>query len=600
MPSVSNSYTLTDSRITGVELAQEVKRILQDNRELMFLTKLASRLNIQVQLRELTASDLTFYAQQNILRKKGSNTFTQNRFDDHFVNIFPFMAAEDSFEMNVQGDEQMIRQFKFEIKKRFEIGNLKINYVNQSPDTSRSNSSIDLISKKISSPLIESAENNLIYLTTSDHSISDAIHLIAMASRYGYSFSEPAFDFIKTTIASLPLMTALEAKSIYNANVLAKMEQEALEIFTRARSLESTYRQLKELDPENRLRFVGATYSIFSGKQPLESKPIGTGTGKTAAEHKLTEVTHQTFLPAYTTMTSTREGTINAYISRQKNVNNSNGDFPGELARRGNGFYTMWGADNQFDNEHGQYKINYNVNPNAREGTDFFLFNSEVIFLNAAALEISPSMYSEKLDPISYFQLFTSNTPNRLEKSLQYRAKWRSMMELAANPMARPSIDAMALKYILKEDFKYISDEFLIEYLNLPVVSDESKKVVDTMAAYMHKAFKSRGGGNFSNIVRVWSNTNAAERYPELIKEYLDHPVFNNEIYLSDNFSPLIGTKVIKQTWLLDYIINSKYFSKMETMIHGNLIGRELRKDLNERLNSIQQSKLSCHSIFNN
>src|SRR5690606_19349757 len=111
-------------------------------------------------------------------------------------------------------------------------------------------------------------------------------------------------------------------------------------------------------------------------------------------------VTHQTkFLP-YLSMTSSRLGKPNAYISREKNPNNTDN---GELARRGSGFYTMAGIDREWHPDYGEYKINYRLNPHARVGTDFFLYNNEVILLNAAALEIASEIEAQKISPREYF-----------------------------------------------------------------------------------------------------------------------------------------------------------------------------------------------------
>jgi hypothetical protein len=133
-------------------------------------------------------------------------------------------------------------------------------------------------------------------------------------------------------------------------------------------------------------------------KEPLRTKVIGQGNGKTARELGLDIVAHETnnFL-AYESITRAHTGDPNVLISRN--------DASGEAAINGDGFYTRTGREGARGTG---LTIRFHVDPNAREGTDFIRVSGldHVIFRNKAALKVIPE--SLDIGPVEYFRMLAS------------------------------------------------------------------------------------------------------------------------------------------------------------------------------------------------
>ena len=132
----------------------------------------------------------------------------------------------------------------------------------------------------------------------------------------------------------------------------------------------------------------------WMNKEPLRSKPVGQGGGKTASELGLDIVAHETnsFL-AYESITRAHTGDPNVLISRS--------GISGEQAAHGDGFYTMVGRTGARGTG---LTIRFQVNPNAREGTDFTRqVERYPVFLNKNALRVIPESLNVGL--VEFFEM---------------------------------------------------------------------------------------------------------------------------------------------------------------------------------------------------
>ncbi|MEK7355332.1 MAG: hypothetical protein AAB250_02715, partial [Bdellovibrionota bacterium] len=194
-------------------------------------------------------------------------------------------------------------------------------------------------------------------------------------------------------------LTDLEATKVIEAG--KKLFQHAVNVEFAWETLEKwgLRKKLMQLDSPNQQG--GLAY--YMNKDPLRTKPIGQpgpdGTlGKTAAELKLSTLTHETSsLAALETITRAHTGVANFYRSR-------NG-FTGERAAHGDGVYFKPGL-------HGAVGTNINIrvtlDPNAREGSDFTrAYGGEFIIVNnRAAIMVQPE--SLKISPTQYFEILAS------------------------------------------------------------------------------------------------------------------------------------------------------------------------------------------------
>jgi len=139
-------------------------------------------------------------------------------------------------------------------------------------------------------------------------------------------------------------------------------------------------------------------------REPLRSFELGTGAGKTAQELEITMLAHDTrSMEAYEIITYSHRGLANVLISRDT--------VPGESAVMGDGFYTKMGHEGAWQNG---LSIRFDLDPRAREGTDFIKQGEVVIVKNRNAIRVIPE--SIRLNALEYIRLLKEQKFERSDR----------------------------------------------------------------------------------------------------------------------------------------------------------------------------------------
>jgi hypothetical protein len=195
------------------------------------------------------------------------------------------------------------------------------------------------------------------------------------------------------------------------------LEKNGTKLFAHAVDIEKAWDFLERSGLRRKLIAMGNirtrdSLAWWMNKEPLRSRPVGLGDGKTAQELGIDVVAHETnsFL-AWESITRAPWGATNVFISRD--------NITGEAALFGDGFYTQRGRVGARGTG---ITIRFTVSPNARLGTDFILENGFIIFRNKNALRVIPE--SLEMTPLEYFQ--------RMEAGLEFDFNDRGQVEKLA------------------------------------------------------------------------------------------------------------------------------------------------------------------------
>jgi hypothetical protein len=187
------------------------------------------------------------------------------------------------------------------------------------------------------------------------------------------------------------IINAFKPKQIKgNSYAQRRLAETALKLVQNSVNLERSMTLLDQLEIRKKLIEVAqnqgaAETAQLLDKEPLRTKTLGTGVGKTAQELGLSTVSHDTRnLDAYYSILRSPTGEPNVFISR-------NG-IGGEVAAHGDGFYVRSGTTGAVANG---LTIRFKLNPSAREGSDFkYLPNHDgyLVILNKKALQVIPEL----------------------------------------------------------------------------------------------------------------------------------------------------------------------------------------------------------------
>ena len=157
-------------------------------------------------------------------------------------------------------------------------------------------------------------------------------------------------------------------------------------LFLQSRDVEYSWNTLDQFGLRQKLLLLGDINEAgdpawWMNKSPLRSFPLGEGSGATAAELGIKTVAHDTKdFYLWTVITSSRKGRANMFESRE--------NISGENAAYGNGVYHLKNSD-QGARRNG-FTIKSEMNPVAREGSDFKVFGDIVLILNRNAIRVIP------------------------------------------------------------------------------------------------------------------------------------------------------------------------------------------------------------------
>ncbi|MES2964141.1 MAG: hypothetical protein V4760_09650 [Bdellovibrionota bacterium] len=221
-----------------------------------------------------------------------------------------------------------------------------------------------------------------------------------------------------------------------------KLFQHAIDVEQAWNTLEELglRRKLIELEPRSK---QADSLALLMEREPLRSKPLGTGRGNTAAELGLDLVAHETVTPlALESITRSKQGWVNAFVSRENRK--------GEAAAFGEGFYTRVGSEGGRGTG---LTIRFRLDPKARLGTDFLLESGKeyVVVLNKRALHVVPESLDANLS--DWFKVMMMAGKRNLGVMLRLEARLNAKWH-ASSPKT-----IKAAKKAITEDIRNALDE---------------------------------------------------------------------------------------------------------------------------------------------
>jgi hypothetical protein len=304
--------------------------------------------------------------------------------------------------------------------------------------------------------------------------IFSAIRALTKAFQYDLEISPDAYKEIEEIVKRFDPQKDLNSQNTSRFNKLG------LSMMLHASNLELAASTLDKLGLRKKLIKLSDQrdrnqMGFWLSKEPLRSKPVGQGKGRTlkeiAEELKIPweefTLSHETdSLLSYESMTRDRKGAPNVYISRKANQQ-------GESAIHGDGFYTKIGKEGARGTG---YTIRFKPDPNAREGEDFTRAGDHIVLKNKAALEVIPESFDMSLS--EYFEKISHKDFDHADKALVEFLKRRMgrRLEREQNPEEAQEVFQLIKKKLLSEDTPQRAKERLFqEWFSLPV----STKVLD-------------------------------------------------------------------------------------------------------------------------
>ena len=414
------------------------KRILRVP-EFSFIKEEADKLGVKVYLFGGTASAFGHYVRWDLERERGDKKYQKERFDYDFTNIY---RGNQDLDIVVDGTVEQALVLKQILKEKYphfvgdkeswEVRLLRDqierksallndpDFLNQHTDTNSTGMIAindqgddddfvfrDLFSwdEEESAFLKDVSSARITFLYSKTHNettrykegknppIFAAVRYLAKLAQYELKGLKEDLDLIKEIIKETDWSSVQN-----NSYVKYKLEEFGKKVLLNAPNLEYAWnlledtglrKKLIEMD-ENRIRDEG-TLSWWMNKEPLRSKNVGLGRGKSAKEIFLNQMdksadksadknadkngeiilSHETSdFKAYENITRSSRGEANAFISRE--------GVKGESAANGDGFYTKLG----FEGAKGtNLTIRFKLNLKAREGSDFIYNHDDVVIL---------------------------------------------------------------------------------------------------------------------------------------------------------------------------------------------------------------------------
>jgi formylglycine-generating enzyme required for sulfatase activity len=454
--------------LTLARLSSEITARRARVPEFEFIRKEAEKRGLRVWLFGGTAAGYSHYVKWDLLREAGDLRFQKARFDYDYTNIY---RSTQDLDIVVDGSAKQAQELQNALTSRFpyfvgskatpwEVRSLKeashdkgailddFGFMNQHTD-SNSTGMVELTnpphhesvvrdlrdwqSKSDSQFLKDVHEGQISYYFSKTHEetpraksgqnppIFSVIRALTKAFQYELKIKPEDLAVMKREIEQFD-----PARDLKNPDTQRWLEKNGKKLFQHAINIEYAWNKIEELGLRKKL--IGIKNNVaeedslswWMNKEPLRSKPVGEGSGKTAKELGIDTVAHETnnFL-AYESITRAHTGSPNLFISRQSTV--------GEVAAGGDGFYTALGTKGARGTG---ITIRFQADPRAREGTDF-IFDKDVhggpphaVWLNKNALHVIPE--SLDMSPSEYFELLTEGKGmSKDDEALRWKLKRR-------------------------------------------------------------------------------------------------------------------------------------------------------------------------------
>jgi formylglycine-generating enzyme required for sulfatase activity len=420
----------TFNAITAEELIEYTIEGIEKVPEFQFIRETAVKMGLRVWLFGGTASSFLHYVKWDLARSRGQMDLQKDRFDYDYTNIF---RSTQDLDIVIDANPEVAENFQKIIadkyphflgaKAKWEVRTLRSrmgkvgdigfkeallddpDFNNQNTDsnslgmvelTSNKNLSRDFViqdlknwNHKTGVFLADTLNNRISFFRSKNHfltsraksgenpEILSVIRILVKAFQYELELAPSDFAQMKQ------IVDEFDDSILINNNALRRIHDTAKKLVMHATNIEYALNTLEELGLRQKLIKMGNVQAMdtdawWLNREPLRTRPLGTGKGLTAVELQIKLVAHETnnFL-AYESITRSHSGQPNVFISREQAV--------GEAAVFGAGFYTKMGREGARGTG---LTIRFIVNPNAREGSDFIIAGNFIIFKNKKALTV--------------------------------------------------------------------------------------------------------------------------------------------------------------------------------------------------------------------
>jgi hypothetical protein len=442
---ISSTSSSSVKELSLSELEQGIADRLKRVEEFKFIQEEAARLGVRAWLFGGTAAGYAHYVKWDMQREKGDPRFQKDRFDYDYTNIY---RSTQDLDIVIDGDAEQAQKLQLALEKKYphlqgsktawevrlltqDMGDKQAilnnpDFMNQHTD-SNSTGMVELTKPKRGETVVRDVrdwnskdpyflkdvyEGKLHYYFSPLHEttqfakegrnppIISVIRLLTKAFQYELEIRPEDLARVKKVIDEF-----FPARAMNNDYVAKWIEKNGKKLFQNAVNIEYAWDTLDKLGLRQKLAAIKGDTSLLDSlawwmnKEPLRTKPMGAGLGRTADELGLNIVAHETnnFL-AYESITRAHTGDPNVLVSR-------NG-IAGEAAAFGDGFYTQVGHSGAVGTG---LTIRFTLDPAAREGSDFGLANGKtyVVIKNKAALKVIPE--SLNIGPVEYFEMLAND-----------------------------------------------------------------------------------------------------------------------------------------------------------------------------------------------
>lgn len=431
------------------ELVRELSLRMDRVPQFAFMRAEAEKLGVKVYLFGGTASSFAHYVRWDMLRERGEGSYLKEFFDYDFFSIyrstqdldvvvdgpsdkavelgrrlrdkFPsFQGSKDSWEVRLLreavGEKRALLgdpDFNKQHSDSNSTGLIEITRSGEPVvrdlrgwDATRSRFLEDVAQGKITYYFSPEHETTARYLAGKNPPIYSVIRYLTKAFQYGLDLRpEDVTTIRKMTDGFDPVNPGrgikLDASDFdYWMHGSETKASNAKKLFLHAVDVEFAWNTLEALGlrkklialkPLNKPAAGHESLEVVFNREPLRSKPIGTGHGKTAEELGIDYVAHETRAAlALESITRSKQGLANSFISR-------NGH-PGENAMHGDGFYTKKGLEGAVGSG---LTIRFRLDSRARLGTDFKIDKyapDYIVVVNKLALHVIPESLDAPLE----------------------------------------------------------------------------------------------------------------------------------------------------------------------------------------------------------
>jgi hypothetical protein len=463
------SLAQSATEITTQDLAKEIQDRRLKVQEFKEIAEMAAERGLRVFAFGGTSASLAHYIKWDLQRERGSVAYSPDRFDYEYTHIFRHNQDLDLVVTRADGtpesikdltefEDAVISRFKYGSgeKSEWEVRGLKTerngkeallnnpDFSNQHTD-SNSTGLIELTTPSKNTPIVSDlrdpgtiepqflkdvASGKLHYYFSPKHGgtrrmrdglnppILSVIRYLSKVFLYGAQMDEESLKNVREIVQQF------DPKSVSNPYVAKWIEKNAKKLVLNAQSSEFAFNTLDDLGLRKKLIAIKnnpreeSSLAWWLSREPLRSHPHPSAyafpkvqAGRTANELGIDFVTHATkSYEAFESITRAPNGHPNFFISRA--------NVEGEAASEGTGTYTVKGKQ-AVDFLPG-FTIRLQVDPSAREGTDFTQVGNFIIWRTSDKLKVLPDPFQAATSHLEVLR-YLINPANYTEEGTQYR-----------------------------------------------------------------------------------------------------------------------------------------------------------------------------------